>query len=429
VIDYLKKYNFSIYMNNMNKFSILKITLIYLVLYPSFYYAQPNSILRKFKFIVIGDSLQSIKDAQVDYSIFNKENKYDLGATLIKQKNEITQTNGVILDSVRLIKDVSSSWFYGAMYYNVDFKGYCPEAGKEIISIHTNNLIDINEIFEIKVFLKRPIPLKLPVRFKVLNRLLNRIQDAVIKITLNNKDCKIDNNLLATDENGDAITNITYDSGFDLCSAIQRSSKIASIEYVITKDGYYQISNSKKISRNNLIDEKITLIHPSDYFNKDFWRLNKYNSMREKVLSILDLVKLQSILKDCILKYDYIKIERFKEKNYVSFGFNELNKYNSIKLNQYEIARIIFDVVVRKILSPLNLFLYDSKEIDGYQLNISTETKNFIDKDAISKRMDFNFYLNKKDVANYKNNDITGQQLIDKTIILLNDERIDLRLQ
>jgi len=416
-------------MNNMNKFSILKITLIYLVLYPSFYYAQPNSILRKFKFIVIGDSLQSIKDAQVDYSIFNKENKYDLGATLIKQKNEITQTNGVILDSVRLIKDVSSSWFYGAMYYNVDFKGYCPEAGKEIISIHTNNLIDINEIFEIKVFLKRPIPLKLPVRFKVLNRLLNRIQDAVIKITLNNKDCKIDNNLLATDENGDAITNITYDSGFDLCSAIQRSSKIASIEYVITKDGYYQISNSKKISRNNLIDEKITLIHPSDYFNKDFWRLNKYNSMREKVLSILDLVKLQSILKDCILKYDYIKIERFKEKNYVSFGFNELNKYNSIKLNQYEIARIIFDVVVRKILSPLNLFLYDSKEIDGYQLNISTETKNFIDKDAISKRMDFNFYLNKKDVANYKNNDITGQQLIDKTIILLNDERIDLRLQ
>ncbi|MBM3712191.1 MAG: hypothetical protein FJW56_01950 [Actinobacteria bacterium] len=413
----------------MNKFSILKITLIYLVLYPSFYYAQPNSILRKFKFIVIGDSLQSIKDAQVDYSIFNKENKYDLGATLIKQKNEITQTNGVILDSVRLIKDVSSSWFYGAMYYNVDFKGYCPEAGKEIISIHTNNLIDINEIFEIKVFLKRPIPLKLPVRFKVLNRLLNRIQDAVIKITLNNKDCKIDNNLLATDENGDAITNITYDSGFDLCSAIQRSSKIASIEYVITKDGYYQISNSKKISRNNLIDEKITLIHPSDYFNKDFWRLNKYNSMREKVLSILDLVKLQSILKDCILKYDYIKIERFKEKNYVSFGFNELNKYNSIKLNQYEIARIIFDVVVRKILSPLNLFLYDSKEIDGYQLNISTETKNFIDKDAISKRMDFNFYLNKKDVANYKNNDITGQQLIDKTIILLNDERIDLRLQ
>jgi hypothetical protein len=37
------------------------------------------------------------------------------------------------------------------------------------------------------------------------------------------------------------------------------------------------------------------------------------------------------------------------------------------------------------------------------------------------------FYLPKQAVQKYK--DITGQQLIDASVVLLNDERIDLRLQ
>lgn len=410
------------------KKAILIIPLLILLFQNQNYSQISKPIFVKFKIIVRDEYLKPLKNNLVFCTIYNREDKTNQ-AQIIKEQEYTTNEFGELLDSVKLINKEGSHWYYGSIYYFVKNESYCLSRGKKIISKYGKNVSDLNKIVEITIDLIKPVPVIHSIRFIVQNRLKIPLENASIIISKTVSNGKLEKDYLITDSLGKANTNIIYEKGFDLCDEKQRNGISTLINYSIEKTDYFKYSGEKEISLNSTKLEEITLIHPSDYFDKDFWRLHKYSSLREKVHSILDLIMLQSLLKDCILKYDFINIEKFKEKNYISFGFDELNTYNSIKLSQYDIAKTLFDEIIRKMLSHLNMFLSGIKEIDGYNLQITTATKNFLDKNATSKRLKYDFYFNKKDVASYKDSDITGQQLIDKSIILFNDERIDLKLQ
>ena len=156
---------------------------------------------------------------------------------------------------------------------------------------------------------------------------------------------------------------------------------------------------------------------------------HRTGEQRKTGLDFIDLVILSSLLSDCILEYYSVNLQEFKKEDYITFKFDNKVVYNSLQLNKYDIAERLFDEVVRKILNPLNDNLGVSKQIFGYGLNIRAATKSFTDEDAVAERLIYDFYLPQDVVNSYKNLDITGQRLLDESIILLNGERIGLKLQ
>jgi len=109
--------------------------------------------------------------------------------------------------------------------------------------------------------------------------------------------------------------------------------------------------------------------------------------------------------------------------------FTNINVYNSLKLDKYDIGNRLFDEVVRRVLSPLNEYIADSDLFYGYDLTVIGHTKSFADEYVAAEPVEYRFIIPESIVRQYKNKDITGQQVLDASVILMDDERIELKLQ
>lgn len=103
--------------------------------------------------------------------------------------------------------------------------------------------------------------------------------------------------------------------------------------------------------------------------------------------------------------------------------------FNSLKLDKYDIGKKVFDEIIRKILSPLNDYIGDSELFYGYDLAVTGHTKSFAEETAVSEDIEYRFMIPESIVSKYKDKDISGQQVLDSSIILMDDERVEFRLQ
>jgi hypothetical protein len=120
--------------------------------------------------------------------------------------------------------------------------------------------------------------------------------------------------------------------------------------------------------------------------------------------------------------------QNFKGKNYIALSFQHRTKFNELKLNNYGIGVVIFDEVVRKLLEPI-ASAASNLPLDGYKLTIRTQKSNFIDKASPTEYLTYDFYLPRELVRQYKQSDISGQKLVNGSIVLLDGERIDIELK
>lgn len=194
----------------------------------------------------------------------------------------------------------------------------------------------------------------------------------------------------------------------------------------LTSSSYVSSSSSSQPTPQS---EKIRLIKPTDYLASDFIESKQYSPLRTKVLDFLALIRLQSLLNQAELKLGGIRMQEFKGRRYLVIEVNSENVYNSLKLDRYAVGKQIFDESVRKILNPLNDKISDPKLFYGYNLIVNTRTKSFSEKYAIGDAMKYEFLMPQGSVKSYKDKDISGQKLIDDSVVLLNDERIDLKFQ
>ena len=227
-----------------------------------------------------------------------------------------------------------------------------------------------------------------------------------------------------SDNSGIAKAKVLYKIGCDdLGKQIEKRIKVES-------EGYYTTEEIMRGSAyNNIEYVELKFISKKDFFDPDFIISEDYRNLKNKIIGFIDLLQLKSLLTNSVLEYYSININLFKNKRYLTFDFNHTNEYNSLQLDKYEIAKRIFDEVIRKVLSPLNDNLENSKKFEGYKLIVKTRTRSFTDDKDHNEELIYEFYIPKNTVKSYKNLDITGQQLLDNSIILLNRERIDLKLQ
>src|SRR5690606_33558792 len=160
-------------------------------------------------------------------------------------------------------------------------------------------------------------------------------------------------------------------------------------------------------------------IKPIDYLNKEFISSSKGEKLKANTIKFIDLILLQSLLSDSYLELQSINLVPFKEKDYLTFKFINTNSYNSLQLIKYDISKLLFDEVIRKILNPLNDYLGDTKEFYGYDLIVVGHTKSFADEYASNQKINYRFLIPNGVVKSYKNKDISGQQVLDASVILM----------
>jgi hypothetical protein len=253
------------------------------------------------------------------------------------------------------------------------------------------------------------------------------IEGAEIDYTIERDHYQADKGKFITKSDGKMVVDVSK-TDRPILNEVKFSSEL---KYKITKEGYYINSGTKYAvyDSDKTITTSATLLKPTDYITPAFLSSPKGSELKANILTFIDLIRLQSLLADADLKPQTINLVTFKEKNYLQFTFVSSNTYNSLKLNKYDIGKRLFDDVVRKVLNPLNEHISNPKMFYGYDLKVIGYTKNFADKYSAGTPIEYRFMMPEEIVRKYKNKDISGQQVLDSSVILMDDERIELKLQ
>ncbi len=214
-------------------------------------------------------------------------------------------------------------------------------------------------------------------------------------------------------------------------------SYISKVTYSAVKTGFYSnegtftssYGSKHSYSKESPTRGTVTIYRPVDYLSESFAESLEDRYLRDQALKFMSLIRLQSLIVDADVMLRGMGTSTFKSKKYFQMKVNTTTTFNSLKLDKYAIAKKLFDDSIRKILNPLNENISNSKAFFGYDLIIYGNTKSFAEKDASSEKIEYRFLIPQESVRRYKEKDLSGQQLLDASVILMNDERIDLKLQ
>ncbi len=191
----------------------------------------------------------------------------------------------------------------------------------------------------------------------------------------------------------------------------------------IEKEGYY-IKSKVIFDPSN---RKTTLYKPEDYFKISLTGNEKYKNIQLQIKNSLNELKISSHLSESNIPYKSIGIFDFKGLQYVELNVESENIYNSLKMNKYDIGKKLFEEIGVKLMDYL--VLINDKAIAGVNLKITGYTKDFMKETNPTKEITYEFIMKKEDIKNYKDKDITSQKLLDNSVILMDNERVELKLQ
>lgn len=124
-----------------------------------------------------------------------------------------------------------------------------------------------------------------------------------------------------------------------------------------------------------------------------------------------------------------IDFKTFKEQNYIEVKINYLVTYNTLRVSMYEAASMTFDEVVKKLAKKIITDFKKQDSITGFIFNISYSDMDFLAKEKTLRLVRNEFILPKEACKKYANLEITNQDLINQSIVLVDGERISLNLQ
>ncbi|WP_312550644.1 hypothetical protein [Massilia sp.] len=202
---------------------------------------------------------------------------------------------------------------------------------------------------------------------------------------------------------------------------------------VANKSGYYTAKSVEFINdstkKSNSRDIKLRLIQPLDYLDANLKNSATDKELRGRVLRFLEVIKLQSLLNDGEVMLGGIGTSEFKGKKYLRVRVNSTTVYNSLRLDKYAIGKQLYDETIRKLLNPLNDHIAAPKAYFGYDIVVYGYTKNLTEKYATPTKIEYRFLLPESAVRRYKEKDISGQALLDAGVQLIDDERVEFKLQ
>jgi len=205
-----------------------------------------------------------------------------------------------------------------------------------------------------------------------------------------------------------------------------------SLEFNTTAEASAPGRYTKKLTKlTNYHDEVVkyefTLDQPLDYLCDDL-KEPEALPFAKHMIAWVDTLRANAIIQDIVVTHGNFCISTFRNKKYAAVKLDHTSVHNSLKLSNDQIGIKMFDEVVRKILNVVAPAV-STLPMDGYYFMIQTAAGDPSKKYADKKILAYRFYLPKQAVRQYNDKVLTGQQLIDASVVLLNNERIDLKLQ
>lgn len=124
-----------------------------------------------------------------------------------------------------------------------------------------------------------------------------------------------------------------------------------------------------------------------------------------------------------------IDFRDFKGHNYVEVKINYLVTYNTLRVSMYDAASMTFDEIVKKLAKKIATDFKKQDEIEGFIFNVTYTNKDFLQKYDVPSIVINEFILPKDACRKYADLDITNQDLINQSIVLVDGERVALNLQ
>lgn len=96
-------------------------------------------------------------------------------------------------------------------------------------------------------------------------------------------------------------------------------------------------------------------------------------------------------------------------------------------MNEYDVVKNILDTDVYRLIKEVNDYVFFDKNKLGFCVNIIFYLKNFLDDNTNIKKYEIKCYFINDALKKYLLKDISRQELLLKTTILLNDDKIDVK--
>lgn len=400
--------------------------LISLLLVYSFSFTQTS--LHTYRLIVIDQDKKPLVGATIEYEFLD-------GLVTVKKDRYLTDSKGQFLltmPATIITTNKNQKIALSELRYTIDLSGYFTQKGSEMCIYGSYNQSAVDSVVSATVALE-PLHVYHEYILSITSFNDKPVKAATVKLSISSGRISSDTTI-TTDENGQASISVQFE--LDDTSSHNYWDYHQLIKYEISRQGYYgtagELSSdygSKESFDKNPRFERIRIRQPIDYLQPNFANSKQGATLKKNILAFIDLIRIQSILSDASLEYGSFELVTFKANKYLRIKLSSAITYNSLKLNNYDIGKRLFDDVARKVLNPLNTFISDPKLFFGYDLLIVGHTKDFSLDDAAPRPLEFRFLMPESAVKSYKNKDISGQQLLNRSVILLDDERIDLTLQ
>jgi hypothetical protein len=375
-----------------------------------------------FYFVQFGNSLQGYVNKSDVLKIFDKNKLEKLfpiedNVPILSSDNLFSRQIDVV-NKVDTLFKIAESWPYANVFVHDTVFGFVK---KEYMST-----IQQKEVIE-KIRRSKPLTNKYLLFIVDINE--HPISEAKIEYSLLNNSITVKEAQFLTASNG-----LFLDT---LLTTLNKNDYFSTeLKYSISKPGYYsatgklELNNPENPSPDNLIKSKtIRLIQPIDYFSSELLSSKDFELLKSKILLILNDISLPNVYEHSYLEHRSINLIEFKSKKYLTFTFRSIDEFNLLKLNKYDIAKRFFDNIVRQVLEPLDLQFFNTTLFYGYDIKIIGSAKSFADEYASAQEIIYRFLIPNETVKSYKDKDISSQTLLDNSIILMDDDRIELLLQ
>lgn len=196
----------------------------------------------------------------------------------------------------------------------------------------------------------------------------------------------------------------------------------------ISKEGYFYNKKIYSVFTKADYEKNIILVlyKPLDAFSIEFLNNKKYIFLRDKILVLIG--KLNEVNKIGGVIARSVNIEDFKGVNYLTLGFVSTVDHNSINSTKYDVGKHVFEEFIRYFIHEF-VEISNEELYDGFRIEVVSVIRDFSIPSDQGREVSFQFFIPMKYAFAYKNNNITRQELVNSSIILMDGDRTDLILQ
>jgi len=208
----------------------------------------------------------------------------------------------------------------------------------------------------------------------------------------------------------------------------------SNVKIVANKEGYRQVGEAEFENKTNwrygqndswtLSAITIAMVDIDSYLCDEIKKNGMYNDAKK----IASWLKDFAILDDLLL--NNICTETYKGNEYFSIKMNSTIKFNENKLTDYDVAKRLFISPILEYIKSPNYISNKSSVFYGSEFTINTKIEDFSKTYGdIGRTIVLKYYIPASSIKSFVNQNISRQELLDASVLLVNDDLIKVKFQ